>query len=180
MYSPEILHDCIRSVITPKCKLCTLSSKQAIEFADNVYYELERELLDGQKVTLIRHVDAHIFEIAVKKLDIDFKDVRKQKKIFSAYNTWMDQFEAITHRYIENIISQHKDIINNYVAKFPTAFSVENKELWNFLSANEIRNYRKIGDMMNLSPNEFNLAKHRLIKSCMEIYKGTQNFTTYS
>jgi hypothetical protein len=154
-----------------------LSSEGPAAFAKKVFYALEAELDDKEKVKLIKRLDTHTLQLALKILDIDVKEARSSEEIAAAFDPWMDRFEYKTNKYIRNILNQHKEIIEDHVVNNSTLLSEENKQLWYFLNILEIKNSWEIGDLMKLTSNEYHLALHRLIGSCMEIYKGTQNFT---
>lgn len=114
-------------------------------------------------------MDAHILQKMVVILRVPKKD------LVSYFNWGMEWWESYIPTFIRNIISNHKNLIDEYVKKRPRAFSQEDKNLWKLFLKNPYANPKQLAGLMGMADRTtFNQACHGLIHSCFNIYKASK------
>lgn len=127
---------------------------------------LHRELTKNKGYFHVSSMDAYILGKMIGVLRVPNKD------LIGYFHWGMEWWEAYIPAYIRNIISNHKNMINEYVKRRPSAFSEEDKTLWAVFIENPYANPKQLIGIMGMADaTNFYRACHSLINSCFSIYR---------
>jgi len=177
-YSIGVVHDFFTTSIPDVLRLYRLSPLEAERITMDTSSTLEEKLKDQRIANDIKNIDGFVFGVFIDRLPQNVK-ARKQRTLLRAFNLFMDNMEKCLNEYLDHIVANHRDTIDNHLKGHPQSFSRNEMELWQYITLYKWHNYRKISDLMKLSANQFNLIKYQLITSCLAIYK-VKNFKNFT